>query len=423
LSKINFPKYGKKKEAPFGFDTIVSKFERSFYMSRYAVQLISRGAVNKIGNMLYDYGNSVWLASMGTIGQTVLGMYQISELVTSILVNPFGGVISDRFSRRKILMTTDLVCGILCLAISFIRNDSWMIGALIFANIVQAIAFAFSRPANKAIITELVEKDELVLYNSRLELVLQVVSVSSPVLSFLVLQFASLRITLVLDALSFFLAFGLVVLLPKKEEKTLGEKKLTFKIIFSDIKEGVHYIVKQKEIFFLLVMASSVNFFFAAFNYLLPFSNQLYGVQGAYATILTMGAIGSIVGALLASKIKASMEMLLFLLALTGLGVMIMGLTLPSYLTFSGNFVCELFMTIFNIHFFTQVQTKVEGEYLGRVLSSIYTLAILFMPIATGLMTWLPSVHLYSFLIIGLGVVALSFLALGYVRTRFEKET
>lgn len=392
-------------------------------MNRYAVQLISRGAVNKIGNMLYDYGNSVWLASMGTIGQTVLGMYQISELVTSILVNPFGGVISDRFSRRRILMVTDLVCGILCLAISFIRNDSWMIGALIGANIVQAIAFAFSRPANKAIITELVEKDELVLYNSRLELVMQVVSVSSPVLSFLVLQFASLRITLVLDALSFFLAFGLVVLLPKKEEKTLGEKKLTFKIIFSDIKEGVHYIVKQREIFFLLVMASSVNFFFAAFNYLLPFSNQLYGVQGAYATILTMGAIGSIVGALLASKIKASMEMLLFLLALTGLGVMIMGFTLPPYLAFSGNFVCELFMTIFNIHFFTQVQTKVGGEYLGRVLSSIYTLAILFMPIATGLMTWLPSVHLYSFLIIGLGVVALSFLALGYVRTHFEKET
>ena len=391
-------------------------------MNRYAVQLISRGAVNKIGNMLYDYGNSVWLASMGTIGQTVLGMYQISELVTSILVNPFGGVISDRFSRRRILMATDLVCGILCLAISFIRNDSWMIGALIGANIVQAIAFAFSRPANKAIITELVEKDELVLYNSRLELVLQVVSVSSPVLSFLVLQFASLRITLVLDALSFFLAFGLVALLPKKEEKTFGEKKLTFKVIFFDIKEGVHYIVKQKEIFFLLVMASSVNFFFAAFNYLLPFSNQLYGVQGAYATILTMGAIGSIVGALLASKIKASMEMLLFLLALTGLGVMIMGFTLPSYLTFSGNFVCELFMTIFNIHFFTQVQTKVEGEYLGRVLSSIYTLAILFMPIATGLMTWLPSVHLYSFLIIGLGVVILSFLALGYVRTHFKKE-
>ena len=390
-------------------------------MNRYAVQLISRGAVNKIGNMLYDYGNSVWLASMGTIGQTVLGMYQISELVTSILVNPFGGVISDRFSRRRILMVTDLVCGILCLAISFIRNDSWMIGALISANIVQAIAFAFSRTANKAIITEVVEKDELVLYNSRLELVMQVVSVSSPVLSFLVLQFASLRITLVLDALSFFLAFGLVALLPKKEEKTLGEKKLTFKVIFSDIKEGVHYIVKQREIFFLLVMASSVNFFFAAFEFLLPFSNQLYESEGAYASILTMGAIGSIIGALLASKIKANVYNLLILLALTGVGVFMMGLPLPNFLSFSGNLVCELFMTIFNIHFFTQVQTKVESEFLGRVLSTIFTLAILFMPIAKGFMTVLPSVHLSSFLIIGSGVIILSCISFIYVRTHFEK--
>ena len=392
-------------------------------MNRYAVQLISRGAVNKIGNMLYDYGNSVWLASMGTIGQTVLGMYQISELVTSILINPFGGVISDRFSRRRILMATDLVCGILCLAISFIRNDSWMIGALIFANIVQAVAFAFSRTANKAIITEVVEKDEIVTYNARLELALQVVAVSSPVLSFLVLQFASLHTTLVLDAISFFIAFTLVAFLPKKETQEQEKKTFSWKAIFADMKDGLAYIWRQKEIFFLLLVASSVNFFFAAFEFLLPFSNQLYGSEGAYATILTMGAIGSIIGALIANKFKSSMNTLLFLLILTGVGVFMMGLPLPNILTFSGNLICELFMTIFNIHFFTQVQTKVEGEYLGRVLSTIFTLAILFMPIAKGFMTVLSSVHLSSFLIIGSGVIILSCLSLVYVRTHFEKET
>ena len=380
-------------------------------MNRHAVQLISRGAITKIGNMLYDYGNSVWLASMGTIGKTVLGIYQISELVTGILVNPFGGVISDRFSRRKILMTTDLVCGLLCLAISFIRNDRWMIVALIVANIVQAIAFAFSRTANKAIITEVVEKDEIVTYNARLELVLQVVGVSSPVFSFLVLQFASLHATLLLDALTFFIAFVLVAFLPKEEAKVQEKKRFTGKDIFSDIKDGLHYIWHQKEIFFLLLVASSVNFFFAAFEFLLPFSNRLYGVKGAYATILTLGAIGSIIGALIANKFKSSMEMLLFLLILTGVGVFMMGLPLPPLLSFSGNLVCELFMTIFNIHFFTQVQTKVERDYLGRVLSTIFTLAILFMPIAKGLMTWLPSVRVESFLLIGAGGILFSLLA------------
>ena len=380
-------------------------------MNRHAVQLISRGAINKIGNMLYDYGNSVWLASMGTIGKTVLGIYQISELVTGILVNPFGGVISDRFSRRKILMTTDLVCGLLCLAISFIRNDRWMIAALIFANIVQAIAFGFSRPANKAIITEVVEKAEIVTYNAHLELVLQVVSVSSPVFSFLVLQFASLHSTLLLDALTFFIAFVLVAFLPKEEPQFQEKHRLTGKDIFSDIKDGLDYIWHQKDIFFLLLVASGVNFFFAAFEFLLPFSNRLYGVKGAYATILTLGAIGSILGALVANKIASSMKTLLFLLIMAGGGVFMMGLPLPPYFSFSGNLVCEFFVTIFDIHVFTQVQTKVEDDYLGRVLSTIYTLAVLFMPIAKGLMTWLPSVRMESFLLIGAGVILFSLLA------------
>ena len=392
-------------------------------MNRHAVQLISRGAINKIGNMLYDYGNSVWLASMGTIGKTVLGIYQISELVTGILVNPFGGVISDRFSRRKILMTTDLVCGLLCLAISFITNDSLMIAALIFANIVQVIAFGFSRPANKAIITEVVEKEEIVTYNAHLELVLQVVSVCSPIFSFLVLQFASLHMTLLLDALTFFIAFVLVAFLPKEEAKVQESKRFTGKDIFSDIKDGLDYIWHQKEIFFLLLVASSVNFFFAAFEFLLPFSNRLYEVKGAYATILTLGAIGSILGALVANKMKSSMRILLFLLLMAGIGVFIMGLPLPPYLSFSGNLVCEFFVTIFDIHVFSQVQTKVEDDYLGRVLSTIYTLAVLFMPIAKGLMTWLPSVRMESFFLIGAGIILFSAIASVYAKRMDRKLT
>ena len=63
-------------------------------------------------------------------------------------------------------------------------------------------------------------------YNSRLELVLQVVGVSSPVLSFLVLQFTSLHMTLVLDAISFFHRIYLSSFsLPKRDSGT-SEKDL-----------------------------------------------------------------------------------------------------------------------------------------------------------------------------------------------------
>lgn len=199
--------------------------------------------------------------------------------------------------------------------------------------------------------------------------------------------------------------------LPKEEPQFQEKHRLTRKDIFSDIKDGLDYIWHQKDIFFLLLVASGVNFFFAAFEFLLPFSNRLYGVNGAYATILTLGAIGSILGALVANKIASSMKTLLFLLILAGGGVFMMGLPLPPYFSFSGNLVCEFFVTIFDIHVFTQVQTKVEDDYLGRVLSTIYTLAVLFMPIAKGLMTWLPSVQVESFLLIGAGVILFSLFA------------
>ena len=117
------------------------------------------------------------------------------------------------------------------------------------------------------------------------------------------------------------------------------------------------------------------------------------------------------------------MKTLLFLLIMAGVGVFIMGLPLPPYLSFSGNLVCEFFVTIFDIHVFSQVQTKVEDDYLGRVLSTIYTLAVLFMPIAKGLMTWLPSVRMESFLFIGAGVILFSVIASVYAKRMDRKLT
>lgn len=68
--------------------------------------LFSRG-INKIGNIFYDYGNSIWLASIGNIGKKFLAYYQIADTLTSILLNPISGALVDRFKRRKILLYTD----------------------------------------------------------------------------------------------------------------------------------------------------------------------------------------------------------------------------------------------------------------------------------------------------------------------------
>ena len=71
-------------------------------MKNHEAKLLGSRAVNKIGNVMYDYGNSTWIAGLGGIGPTFLGIYQLAENIISLILNPIGGAVADRFPRRKI---------------------------------------------------------------------------------------------------------------------------------------------------------------------------------------------------------------------------------------------------------------------------------------------------------------------------------
>ena len=62
----------------------------------------------------------------------------------------------------------------------------------------------------------------------------------------------------------------------------------------------------------------------------------------------------------------------LILLALTGVGVFIMGLPLPNFPSFSGNLVCELFMTIFNIHFLLEYKPRLRANFWESTKFTFY---------------------------------------------------
>lgn len=392
-------------------------------MNKTLIKLLSSRAINKIGNIFYDYGNSVWLASMGAVGQQFLAYYQMADTLTSILFNPISGVLVDRFKRQKILLWTDAVCALVCFLAALVSQDSWMFYVLILANIILAISSSFSRIANKSFITEIVEKEEIIGYNSHLETILQVIGVSSPIFSFIIIHFTNLRMTLFLDGLTFLTSFFLILAIKPVEVpyQVEGKAGLTWRTLFTDMWEGLRFIFKEKSVLFLLVLASLVNFLLAGFAYLLPFSDQLFGRDGAYATMLTLGAVGSIVAAFVSGRLKGSMNQLLLNLLLSGLGVAIIGLAafvaLPSWLFYIGNFATEFFMTIFNIHFLSQIQMRVPNEFMGRVFSVVFTLAILLMPVGTWLMSALPNaVNLVNFVWLGLGVAGLAFLSRLFVK-------
>ena len=69
-------------------------------MKKNETKLLASRAVNKIGNVMYDYGNSTWIAGLGSIGQKYMGYYQLAENVISLFLNPIGGAVADRFKTN-----------------------------------------------------------------------------------------------------------------------------------------------------------------------------------------------------------------------------------------------------------------------------------------------------------------------------------
>lgn len=399
---------------------------RGMKVEKNSLKLLASRAVNKLGDVLYDYGNSSWIASMGSFGQKMLGIYQSVEVLIAIILNPFGGAIADRFRRRKILLWTDGLCALLCVILAFIPSNRLMLYGLILANMLLAVSNAFSNPAYRAYVPEVVKKEKLVSYNSYLETSVQIIKVSSPLLGFLIYHYFGIRWTLIVDSLTFGISF--LCLLMIRHVDYVGHEirqNLTFREILKDIWEGFLYIVAQKEIFFLLIMATTVNLFLAMLTYLLPFSSSIFKMSSAYATLLSLSAVGSIFGAIVSKRVPNTISALLWALGFSGLGITVLAISpltgLPIFLSFSGVLFYSLFETIFNIHFFSQVQSRVANEYMGRVISSIYTLAILFMPLGTLVMTLIrSSISAYSFIIIGLAVFLLAMVGLCYSNKRLK---
>lgn len=104
---------------------------------------------------------------------------------------------------------------------------------------------------------------------------------------------------------------------------------------------------------------------------------------GLYGTFLTAEAIGGFIGAILSGFVNKSLssKRLMHLLAYSGIMLM---LSTPLYSIFQNVIVLalspalfSLFLSIFNIQFFSIVQRDVDNEFLGRVFGIIFTVAIL----------------------------------------------
>lgn len=379
--------------------------------------LVSSKGISKIGDIMFDFANNTFLASINPTSLSLVAIYQSLESVIGVLFNLFGGVIADSFKRKKIIIITNILCGVACIVLSFISQEQWMVYAIVITNVVLAFMSAFSGPSYKAFTKEIVKKDSISKLNSLLETTSTVIKVTVPMVAIFLYNILGIHGVLLLDGFSFLIAALLIFFIVPVNEEVVTKEKMTISGVFNDLKIGFKYVYSHKAIFIIIVLAALINFFLAAYNLLLPYSNQMFGEisSGLYGTFLTAEAIGGFIGAILSGFVNKSLSSKRLMLFLACSGLMLM-LATPLYLMFHNVIILafspalfSLFQSIFNIQFFSIVQRDVDNEFLGRVFGIIFMVAILFMPVGTGFFSVILNPNnTFNLFIVGVSITILS---------------
>ena len=386
-------------------------------MKKNILYLVYSKGISRIGDVMFDYANNRFLAGINPTSLSLVAIYQSLESVIGVLFNLFGGVIADSFNRKKIIIATNILCGLSCITLSFISQEQWLVYAIVITNVILAFMSAFSGPSYKAFTKEIVKKDSISQLNSLLETTSTVIKVTIPMIAIFLYKLLGIHGVLLLDGLSFLIAASLIFFITPVNEEVETKENMTIRGIFDDLKIGFTYVYSHKQILIIIALSALVNFFLAAYNLLLPYSNQMFGSisSGLYGTFLTAEAIGGFMGAILSGFINKSLSSKRLMLFLAYSGLMLM-LVVPLYYMFRNVIILafspalfSLFLSIFNIQFFSIVQRDVDNEFLGRVFGIIFTVAILFMPLGTVFFSVvLNPNNTFNLFIIGVSITILS---------------
>lgn len=377
------------------------------------IYLLTGHTSTELGGIVFDYANSVLIASLGNRGSFFMALYRSSETIINLIFNLIGGVLADRKDRKKILVVTDMLAGVTCLGLFFIIGNEVQIPAIVIANILLATLYSFNAPTYRSILVNILSEKEVVKYNSYSNVSLEAINVLAPVIGIAITNYFSISQAMLFNSLTFFVSGYLesrLTVVGSKEKRGKESK------IFIELKDGLKYLLNRKSIFLLLGIASFVNFFYAGLTVVLPYVSYFNGsIPNAYGVILVLQATGSVIASILKVKETKSntikgINMSLFFMGLSLVFVYVLSHSNVIYLKFVPFIFSAMALTLFNIQFMSYLQLNVDDVYQGRVFSTVFTMAIMFMPIGSFVFTQFLSREWQNFGILGLGIILSSLL-------------
>ena len=334
-----------------------------------------------IGQAMSNWGDGLTTITLLILTQRLTGSVAavagtaIAVALPQLLFGMLAGVYVDRWDRRRVMIVSDVVRGLLVLGFIAVgsSDDLWLLYAIAF---LQAGVGVFFNPAKGALIPRIVGRERLLAANSMME-------TSRVVFSLLGTAAAGVWAGVgdviwpifVADSATFIASafFELAIRTPSRPERTASPDR-----VFTEMMSGIRAALSSRTLVGILVGAGILMLGLGAVNVLLvPFVVGDLGVSEAWfgaleaSQVVSMVASGTLV-AVLATRFRPTS---LVSTALMGVGAVIASISLvtEAWHLMVVLFAVGWFVTPLQASVSTLVQSEVPDEMRGRIGSALGT--------------------------------------------------
>jgi MFS family permease len=231
------------------------------------------------------------------------------EFLPFIIFTLPAGVWVDRMRRRRILIAGDLgravLLGSIPVAYAFDALTLWQLYVVGF---LVGICTVFFDVAYQSYLPSLVERSQIIDGNSKMEITRSGAQISGPGLAGLLVQIFTAPYAVLIDAVSFVASGFFIFRIRKPEEPPRaavpdGEKPS----MWTELKEGLRFVLANPNLRAQAGCTATSNFFGSlAFSIILVYAvRELDLSAGVIGLVLSIGAVGGLVGALVATRLSS----------------------------------------------------------------------------------------------------------------------
>ena len=325
--------------------------------------------ISLIGTWMQTVAES-WLVYRLTGSALMLGVVGFSSQIPVFLLSPIGGLVADRYNRRRVVMATQSAAMVLAGIYATLILGGWIqVWQIITLAAALGVVNAFDIPARQAFLVEMVGKEDLLNAIALNSSMFNGARVVGPAVAGVLVAWIGEGWCFAANSLSYIAVIVGLRLMSVTAREIAGEGS-----VIEHIKEGFHYAQHTMPIRALLLLVGLVSLVGMPYSVLMPvFADQvLHG--GARGLGLLMGAtgVGAMLGALTLAM-RAGVKGLGRVAALSGgfFGVFLVIFSFSRYFWLSlavlipVGFTMMLQMACSN----TLIQAMVPDRLRGRVMS------------------------------------------------------